>query len=126
MRLQFLMNTTGDIDRVSFTYDPSGDPVMFDKQLPKVEMDADTYNAYPGVYRITGMAITFKFSDAKVLLMDVPGQPTYTLEPVEKDLFNLKGLKGYKIQFIRDDKGNVVGAISIQPNGSFRVLKDKK
>lgn len=125
IRFQFLMNTTGDIDRVSFTYDPSGDPVIFDKQLPKVEIAAAAYAQYTGVYRITGTAITIKLSDNKVLSMEVPGQRTYTLEPVDKDAFNLKGLKGYKVQFVGDGKGGIIALISIQPNGSFRALKDK-
>ncbi|MBO9730294.1 MAG: serine hydrolase [Chitinophaga sp.] len=126
MRLQFLMNATGDIDRLSFTYDPSGDPVIFDKQLPKVEIDAAAYAKLAGVYRITGTAITIRLSDAKELQMDVPGQPVYILEAIDKDMFSLKGIKGYKVQFVRDDKGDIIGLISIQPNGSFRALKDKQ
>lgn len=57
--------------------------------------------------------------------MLVKGQPEYELVPVENEEFNIKTLPGYTVKFITDDKNEVTGLLSIQPNGTFKAIKKK-
>jgi hypothetical protein len=62
----------------------------------------------------------------KTIYLLVPGQPEYELVPVDKDKFSIKILKGFTVQFNRDDKKEVSELLSIQPNGTFKATKKKK
>ncbi|MEZ2444528.1 serine hydrolase [Chitinophaga sp. RCC_12] len=124
MRVQFLMNNSGDIDRLSFAYDPSGDPVIFERVPQQVVLSAASLAPFVGAYKMASMPIQIKLSDKQVLTMIVPGQPVYTLEAIDGSTFRIQGLKEYKVKFIRDDKDKVVALTSIQPNGSFRAEKE--
>lgn len=126
MRLQFLMNNSGDIDRLSFFYDPSGDPVIFERIQPAVAIAAAALEQFTGTYRIASMDAVIKLSDARVLTLSVAGQPPYTLEAIDEETFGLKGLKGYKLKFVKDAGGKVIALISMQPDGNFRAEKEGK
>lgn len=126
MRLQFLMSNAGDIDRVSFAYDPSGDPVIFDKQLTNAGLTAASLQEFTGTYNLSGTPITVSTAAGNVLEMVFPGQPKYTLEAIDHNVFRLKGLKDYKVKFISDANQKVVALTFIQPNGTFRAEKEGK
>lgn len=123
IRLQFLMNYSGDIDQLSFSYDLSGEPTIFNKVPQSLRLPEATLKEFTGDYVMGGMHILFKLTDANVLTMTVPGQPLYTLEAIDNNTFQLKGLSGYKVKFIRDAQQQVIAATSIQPNGTFRADK---
>jgi hypothetical protein len=57
--------------------------------------------------------------------MLVTGQPEYELVPVENEKFNIRTLPGYTVQFIMNDKNEITGLLSIQPNGTFKATKKK-
>ncbi|HWV66016.1 MAG TPA: serine hydrolase [Chitinophaga sp.] len=122
IRIQFMMNNSGDIDRLSFNYD--GDPVIFERVSQQVVLPAASLEQFKGIYKIGSMPVTIKLSDAKALIMEVPGQPMYTLDATDSNTFRIRELKDYKVKFIKDDKDKVVALISMQPNGSFRAEKD--
>ncbi|SKC98185.1 CubicO group peptidase, beta-lactamase class C family [Chitinophaga ginsengisegetis] len=124
VRVQFLMNNSGEIDRLSFAYDPSGDPVIFDRVPQQVVLSAASLAPFVGAYKLASVPIQIKLSDTQVLTMVVPGQPVYTLEAIDNSTFRIKGLKEFKVKFIRDDKDKVVALTSIQPNGTFRAEKE--
>lgn len=123
IRLQFLMNNSGDIDQLSFSFDPSGDPVIFNRVPQQLNLPATALTEFLGDYIMGGLHILFKVTDANVFTMTVPGQPVYTLEAIDSNTFQLKGLSGYKVKFIRDAQQQVVAVTSIQPNGTFRAEK---
>ncbi|MGO4292124.1 serine hydrolase [Chitinophaga sp. RAB17] len=126
MRLQFLMSNSGDIDRVSFSYDPYGDPVIFDKQPAGAATSAAVLEPFTGTYNLSGTPITISVGDGNILEMDIPGQPKFTLEAVDSHVFRLKGLKDYKVKFISDANKKVTALIFMQPNGAFRAEKTEK
>lgn len=54
------------------------------------------------------------------LTVTLPGQPTYALNEVEKDVFGITSLPAsYRMKVKRDDKGKAVGVIFAQPEGEF-------
>jgi hypothetical protein len=58
------------------------------------------------------------------ITLSVPPQPLYTLEPVIEDEFKISGIPvDIIIRFDRDEDGNVVELISIQPNGTFKAKR---
>lgn len=126
MRLQFLMDNTGDVDRLSFSYDPTSDPVIFERVVQPVALSATSLEQFLGNYKIGATDVIIKLSAAKALIMSVVGQPEYTLEAVDGDIFRLSGLKDYKVKFIRDAQQQVTGLLSIQPNGTFKADKVAK
>jgi CubicO group peptidase (beta-lactamase class C family) len=126
MRIQFLMNNTGDIDRASFSYDPSGEPVIFERTAQDLDISLAVLKQYTGTYKLTDVQLVVKVSDTKVLTMEVPGQPPYTLEAIDDNTFRLKGLKDYKVKFVRDAQQKVIALISMQPDGNYRAEKEEK
>ncbi|SEW39907.1 serine hydrolase [Chitinophaga arvensicola] len=123
IRLQFMMNYSGDIDQLGFSFDPAGEPVIFNRVPQLLNIPAATLAEFTGEYKMADMLITIKQNDAKVLTMTVPGQPLYILEPVDANTFQIKELKGFKVKFIRDAQQQVIAITSIQPNGTFRAEK---
>ena len=54
------------------------------------------------------------------LWVSAPGQGNFELAPLSPDIFSIKGLQGYKIQFEMD--GNkLLGLTSIQPGGTYKA-----
>lgn len=54
------------------------------------------------------------------LTVTLPGQPTYTLIEVQKDVFGLEKFPDtYRMKVKRDDKGKAIGIIFVQPEGEF-------
>jgi hypothetical protein len=61
----------------------------------------------------------------KAIVLIVPGQPQYDLEPYKGTEFNIKGLSGYSVRFTVDEKKGVTEMSFIQPNGIFKAAKKK-
>jgi hypothetical protein len=53
----------------------------------------------------------------------VPGQPEYELAPHKPDEFKLTVADGYFVRFEMQD-GKAVAAYSIQPNGTFKMVRE--
>ncbi len=114
----FRMNDMGDIESVDIKLDPTLDPINFSRTPAKAEVDNEKLKSYAGDYSLSGA--TLKVTDnSGSLLLDVPGQPQYTLLPVSETEFAIKGLSGYKAKF---ENGNL---ILLQPNGTFTAKKVK-
>ncbi len=54
-----------------------------------------------------------------VLTLTVPRQLSYELVPTRGTSFDLKGLRGFSVQFTRDEAGVVTELVLYQPNGTF-------
>ena len=85
-------------------------------------MTTDSLKKYEGDYYIG--PVTLNVSVQKdALHLTVPGQPEYELIPVATDKFVIKNMNGYTIIFDRDEKNEITGLTSAQPNGSFKAGK---
>src|ERR1051326_2090926 len=87
----------------------------------KFTVTAKELEKYVGAFEFEGISLT-----ATMLIKDnalwasAPGQGEFELVPVATDIFTIKGLQGYKLQFEMD--GNKpVGLTSTQPNGTYKA-----
>jgi len=68
---------------------------------------------------VMGMTLTVSLKGAGTLLVVLPGQPEYELEPYKGTEFRLKGLSGFSIAFAED-----AGSATItQPGGVFTATR---
>jgi hypothetical protein len=76
-----------------------------------------------GKYELDGLVLTVYLKGKDKLILIVPGQPEYELEPYKGTEFSLKNLKGYSVEFKKDNSGKVVSLIIKQPNGIFTAKR---
>ncbi|MBS1745436.1 MAG: serine hydrolase [Bacteroidetes bacterium] len=122
-KMQFHTNIHGDIESASINLEPSVEPIVFTRTLKAREISKDSLQAYVGNYEISGVNIRIYTKGGDILYMFVTGQPEYELVPIENDKFSLKNLNGFSVQFNRNEKGEVIEMLSIQPNGTFRAIR---
>lgn len=122
VKMQFYMDEAGDIRGLKTQLEPLLPPMDFAKTVTTKELSKDSLQQYTGTYDL-GMEIKVIIRNDSTLFMIVPGQPDYELQYVGKDRFALKILSGYYVQFVRDEKGKIIAAISQQPNGNFEAKK---
>lgn len=120
MKLQFLYNQQGDIDRISTPMLEAGEEVVFTKK-PDTASE-DLLNALVGQYEISGMIITIEKKGDSTVTCTVPGQPVYTLLYKGNGKFDLQDIKGYSIK-VNLSKGKVTDIVFMQPNGNFSAKK---
>lgn len=123
LKIAFLNNVNGDIDRLSVALEPSVDPIEFVKEPPKEMFDPDFLAKFAGDYDLMGMTVTVAVREDR-LTVTVPGQPTYDLRPFMGTEFTIGALKGYSLKFIVE-KGRVTKAVFVQPNGVFPAERKK-
>ena len=57
--------------------------------------------------------------------MSILGQPVRELIGLRGRTFLVKGLSGYSVEFVADEKGAVKQAAFYQPNGNFVATRKK-
>ena len=119
--VQFNTNLSGDIESASIQLEASVKPIVFTRAGK--EVSKDILQSYVGEYEISSVTIKVYIKGGNDLFMMVPGQPEYNLVPADKDKFSLKNLSGFSVQFTRNDKNEIDGLLSIQPNGTFKAKK---
>ncbi len=89
----------------------------------KIQTSENKFKKFEGVYRFAPgneMKVYIKDSTLKALL---PGQPEYILLPLSENIFQLKGLSGYKMIFNLNENNKIISVTSSQPNGDFKAEK---
>jgi CubicO group peptidase (beta-lactamase class C family) len=122
LKLAFLTNLAGDIDRVSIAMEQAADPIEFVKEPPSEMFEKDFLAKFTGDYDLMGMTVTVAMRGDSALTVTVPGQPTYALEPYRGTEFRIVSLAGYSVRFAVE-KGTVSQLIFIQPNGVFTAKR---
>jgi CubicO group peptidase (beta-lactamase class C family) len=123
--MQFQTNTAGDIQSLSFPFEPSSKPIEFVKTPKPTEISKDSLQKYVGEYELAGITTKIYIKNERTLFLFVPGQPEYELVPTDKNKFAIKSLAGYNVQFNANDKNEVVELLFIQPNGTFKATRKK-
>ncbi len=88
-----------------------------------LNLDENYLQKFVGVYNFSNgnkMQIYIKNKKLKALL---PGQPEYTLLPIDSTTFELENLQGFKMIFEIKDEGKVTSVTSSQPNGNYKAEK---
>ncbi len=123
-KVKFNTDLNGDITNAELELGVK-DPVIFARTARPIPLTKETLQKYIGVYDFGGMEGTIHLKGEDQLMFDVPGQMDFTLVPVEKDKFALKEVRGFTVEFSVNDKGEVVGMTSVQPNGRYKANKKK-
>jgi CubicO group peptidase (beta-lactamase class C family) len=123
MLLNFQTNVSGEISAVKAPFEVALDPIEFKKQIDEVAVSEETLGEYVGEYELSGMTAKFYTKDSDILYLFVQGQPEYELASLGDDIFALKIVEGFKVEFLRDDSGVVKAVNFIQPNGTFKATK---
>jgi hypothetical protein len=122
LKLSFLNNLNGDIDRLTVALEQTVEPIEFTREPAKEMFERDFLEQFVGEYDLMGMTVTVELKGGNALAVTVPGQPRYDLEAFMGTEFKLKGAEGASIRFLID-KGAVTEAIFIQPNGVFSAKR---
>jgi CubicO group peptidase (beta-lactamase class C family) len=121
LRIQFLSNLKGDVDRVAVPLEPAVSEIIFTK-LPDSRLSDPSYlTRFTGVYELAGQEVTVAVQ-GKALTLTVPGQPLYELSADRNDEFNLKGVNGFSVRFATDAQGAMTAYLN-QPNGVFELKR---
>lgn len=121
-KIQFTMNTAGDIESFSIPFEAALKPLVFTKQLKAIAIAKNDLQKYTGDYNLNGLTVKV-YTKNDVLFALISGQPDYELVPTDKDKFGLKIVPGYFVQFGVDANNKVLDMTFIQPNGNFKAIK---
>lgn len=119
----FSTNDAGEISSLALKLEPTLDHSIQFKRKPKeITVEAETLNKYIGEYIIKGITIKVSVKNNKLNML-VPGQPEYELIATEKNMYTVKILDGFSVEFITREDGTVKELKLHQPNGKFIAVK---
>lgn len=122
MLVSFFSNSKGDIERLTCPLEPMVDEIEF-ARLPDSRLrDPEYLQRFLGEYELMGEQLTITMKGDGTLVITVPGQPPYDLEPYKGTEFVFRALDGYAVEFSMDD-GKVEEMIIKQPNGVFTAKR---
>lgn len=124
LKISFLTSVSGDISGVTIPLQPGLKDIEFSKKAKAKEVSKDELSKFIGEFEFApGKGVKFYLKGEKTLYAFIEGQPEYELVPVDKNKFELKVLQGYSVQFEENEKGEILSASFIQPNGTFKAKK---
>jgi CubicO group peptidase (beta-lactamase class C family) len=117
----FAINRAGDIASVSAALEPAlNEDIVFTRAPEKLPHDA--LQALTGDYLLHEMIVSVSLA-GDILRLTVPGQPQYELVPIKGLSFEVKGMSGFSIDFVKDASGKLSEAVFHQPNGVFHAQR---
>lgn len=122
-KISFFTDLKGNISSFSVQLEPSLDPIVFNRMPEKKMMEKSFLEKFVGKYEIQNAEVNVFLKAEKTLVLSAPGQPEYELVPYKGTEFNFKGLQGFSVEFMMDEKGAVFEAVFKQPNGVFTAKK---
>jgi CubicO group peptidase (beta-lactamase class C family) len=127
MKVQFLTDLNGDISSISMPLQPDVKDIIFTRMPDRQLTQRSFIEAFTGDYEVQGSPVPLKVSlrGENSLIISVPGQPDYKLNPKRGTTFELDAIKGISIEFKRDSAGKVNEAI-LNELGTMVVLKKKQ
>ncbi len=123
LKFNFNINDAGEIVSVKMKIEGSLDhAIVFDHEPKTIDVDLATLKKYSGVYELSG-EIKVYVKNEKTLHLFIAGQPEYELLPIDKHLFKIKTLDGYKVEFEESTDKSIKHLTLRQPNGNFKATK---
>lgn len=121
-KIIFETGLDGEIAALRAQMESTEDAFVF-KRLGDERMQSAEYLAkLVGEFRIETQPVTFALAGS-TLTATLPGQPVYELEPTRNDIFRIKELPGFTIQFVAGESGGFDEAKFVQPNGVFTAKR---
>jgi CubicO group peptidase (beta-lactamase class C family) len=127
MKVMFLTDFDGEISSLSMPLQPDVKDIVFTR-LPDRQLTQRSFiEPFTGDYEIAGSPVPLKVSlrGENSLIVSVPGQPDYKLNPKRGTKFELAEVKGVTIEFKQDNTGKVTEAV-LNQLGTVVVLKKKQ
>ena len=122
MKLSFGTDLNGNIAQVTAPFEQAVDPIVFVKQGDAKLSDPKYMQKLIGKYELMDQVLTI-LMQGDTLMLQVPGQPAYELEPALGGEYRLKLAKLYSMAFIEDADGYVTALELYQPNGTFTAKR---
>jgi CubicO group peptidase (beta-lactamase class C family) len=116
-KFQFRTDVDGRIVQVAAPFEPEAGDIVFAKKPDSRLSDPEYLQRFTGDYELAGQTVTVSLRGTS-LIVQAAGQPGQSLEPVEDTTFQIKGLAGITVTFVKED-GAVVAVRFNQPNGVF-------
>jgi Domain of unknown function (DUF3471) len=126
IRMSFHIDQTGAISKMTVPFESGVKDIEFEKETKAIDVNKSDLKKYEGDYELApGMLAKFYIKGEKTLYAFIEGQPEYELVPTAKNKFDLKIMKSYSVQFEENEKGEILSASFIQPEGIFKAPKKK-
>jgi Domain of unknown function (DUF3471)/Beta-lactamase len=114
LKASFATDVQGRIASVSLPMEGSVKEIVFARVAPESMREKSFLEPLAGTYDLMGTQVHIALQGEHTLVLAIPGQPEYELEPVEGTEFGVKGQPGLRIEFKRDDAGAVTEAVVTQ------------
>ena len=116
--LMFLSDADGDITGLTVPFEPSVDPLRFDRLPDAPGRDPEVLGRLTGTYAMGPVEIVIARQGDHVLTVTAPGLPPLELEPGRGLRFGVTGRPAITIEFEVDDDGAVTRLVA-RPFGIF-------
>ena len=121
IRFTFHIDVSGDITKLTVPFEGGVKDIEFIKETKAIAVKKSDLEKYVGEYELQSGAIAkFYIKGENTLYAFIEGQPEFELVATDKNKFDLKIIKGYSVTFEENDKGEIVAASFVQPNGTFK------
>jgi CubicO group peptidase (beta-lactamase class C family) len=117
--LMFLSDPDGDVTALTVPFEPSLEPLRFDRLPDARAQDPEVLRRLCGTYAMGQIEIVVGLRGDHVLTVSAPGAPPFELQPVGRGLrFEVKDQPAITAEFELDDTGAVARLVA-QPLGIF-------
>lgn len=124
MKIIFISDSRGNIDHFVFLIRASLSTDLTFSRNPESEVASNGFpEEFTGRYEAAGRILEVSPRDGGVLMVSVPGQSPLELVRRKGNMFSLKGVPGYSVEFVRGPAGAVTGTVIGQPGAVYRLAK---
>lgn len=123
MKYLFTQDLRGRIDGVTVAFEPNVEPIRFARRPDAALRDPAVLATLAGTYTLNGATPVRVDRRGHDLTLEIPGQPVYALHPEQDYEFRLGELNGFRVRFVRNEKGEVKEMQLVQPNGVFVAVR---
>ena len=114
LKASFATDVQGRIASVSLPMEGSVKEIVFVRVAPESMREKSFLEPLAGTYDLMGTQVHIALQGEHTLVLAIPGQPEYELEPVEGTEFTVKGQPSLRIEFKRDESGTVTETVVTQ------------
>jgi CubicO group peptidase (beta-lactamase class C family) len=124
LKLNFWTDTNGNVARLEAPFEPTLEPIVFEKKPDARLFDPAYLQKFVGKYLLIEQVITISLK-GNVLTASIPGGQELELVPGLGDEFTLKQMKIASLRFKTDEKGAVTAIELFQPGGTFEAKRQE-
>jgi hypothetical protein len=123
--VRFPVSMFGEIESVEIELQPEVegrrvDDIVFVRVFDeKLRKDEQFLAKLAGQYEFQGVMIKVELRPGPKLIVQVPGEPEYEMEPYSRTMFKLIGQERSRVEIDYDENGRVAEAIVHRPDGSI-------